>query len=70
MLRNPKHRAPVQAGALFLQNRHFRFKSKNRLKNHPSLNPNFDGFWIDFWTRSENIDFVKIVLPPAREHDF
>ena len=37
---------------------------------HGFLNPNFDGFWIDFWIRSENIDFVKIVLPPAREHDF
>ena len=34
------------------------------------LNPNFDGFFINFWTRSANVDFVKIVLPPAREHDF
>ena len=32
--RNPKNRAPVQAGALFLQNRRFRFKSKNPSKNH------------------------------------
>ena len=37
---------------------------------HGFLDPNFHGFWIDFWTRSENIDFVKILLPPAREHDF
>ena len=37
---------------------------------HGFLNPNFHGFWIDFWTRSENIDFVKIVLPPAQERDF
>ena len=37
---------------------------------HGFLNPNFDGYWIDFWIRSENIDFVKIVLPPAQEHDF
>ena len=34
------------------------------------LDSNFDGFSIDFWTRSQNVDFVKIVLPPAREHDF
>ena len=32
-----KNRAPVQAGALFLQNRRFRFESKNRLKNHRNL---------------------------------
>ena len=34
------------------------------------LKPNFDVFLIGFWIRSENVDFVKIVLPPAREHDF
>ena len=27
----------MQAGALFLQNRRFRFESKNRLKNHRNL---------------------------------
>ena len=35
--RNLKNRAPVQAGALFLQNRCFRFESKNRSKNHRNL---------------------------------
>ena len=34
MLRNLKNRAPVQARALFSQNRRFRFKTKNRSKNH------------------------------------
>ena len=37
ILRNLKNRAPVQAGALFLQNRCFRFESKNRSKNHRNL---------------------------------
>ena len=30
----------------------------------------FRCFLIDFWIRSENVNFVKIMLPPAREHDF
>ena len=34
MLRNLKNRAPVEAKRLFLQNRRFRFKSKNLSKNH------------------------------------
>ena len=31
---NPKNRAPAYTGAQFLQNRRFRFKSKNPSKNH------------------------------------
>ena len=42
ILRNPKNRAPVQAGALFLQNRRFGFESKIRSKNHRSLNPKIE----------------------------
>ena len=34
MLRNLKNRAPARTGAQFLQNRRFRFKSKNPSKNH------------------------------------
>ena len=34
MLRNLKNRAPACTGAQFLQNRRFRFKSKNPSKNH------------------------------------
>ena len=29
-----------------------------------------DGFLIDFWTWSENVDFVKISVSPRWEHDF
>ena len=32
----------MQAGALFLQNRHFGFESKNRSKNHRNLNPKIE----------------------------
>ena len=35
--RNLKNGAPVQAGALFLQNRCFHFESKNRSKKHRNL---------------------------------
>ena len=34
MFRNLKNRAPVEAKRLFLQNRRFRFKSKNLSTNH------------------------------------
>ena len=27
-------------------------------------------FWTIFWLKSENVDFMKIELPPRREHDF
>ena len=32
--------------------------------------PSFDDCWIDFWLKSENVDFVKISVSPRREHDF
>ena len=32
--------------------------------------PGFDDLLIDFWLKSENVNFVKISVSPRREHDF